>query len=161
MVLFTMSQISVLPNGTVTLITSMSIKAPLISKGPSIMSMGLIACGSKVKQRLRSGSASAYWLDEATFEKVKAAHCKDGVWNTLELHRALGLPPNNTAEAVVVAEVTEDHEGVASEVLPAKVQMFGKDGDGGRWRETVHLKGGVVQVTPASTCLDVESGRRK
>lgn len=91
---------------------------------------------------------SAYWLDETTFEKVKAAHSKEGIWDTRAVQHALGLPLTNTAESVVVAEVTEDHEGVASEVLPAKAQMFGKDGDGGRWKETVKLDGGMAQVTP-------------
>jgi len=91
---------------------------------------------------------SAYWLDEAGYNDIKAKHYKNGVWDKEGVKNSLALPCFNRANAIDVAEVTQPTTAVSSKVGKA-TELLKYEGKNGYTTGTLGkiMPGGGQQVT--------------
>ena len=91
---------------------------------------------------------SAYWLDEAGYQKVKSKYYNDGVWNKEGVKGYLALPCYNRADAIDVAEVTQNTTAVESKIGRATelIQYGNKNGSSTELIGKI-MGGGGNQVT--------------
>lgn len=91
---------------------------------------------------------SPYWLDETSFRQAEAKHYRDNAWDREAIKDELALPCYNRADAVDIAEVTEQQTVVRSRIGKATelLSYSGGSGSTGLFRKV--MSGGGMQVAP-------------
>lgn len=97
---------------------------------------------------------SPYWIDEATFNKLKSKYFKEGKWDSKGVANELGLPSSNTLDDIVSTSVTKDHNAVKAVTTPTEEIISSKNLLTGKMETTtINNTGGGTQVTPSPDSL--------
>jgi len=97
---------------------------------------------------------SAYWLDEAGYQDVKARYYKNGVWDKEGVKNSLALPCFNRASDITTVEVTETTTVIQSNIGKARelVQYTDKSGYSTGMLGKI-MPGGGKQITANTAVL--------
>ena len=104
--------------------------------------------------RPRDLPRSAYWLDEAGYQDVKAKFFKDGVWDREGVKDYLALPCFNRANSLDTVEVTKSTSVVEAKVGKAtELIQYSDDSGYGTGLMGKLMSGGGDQITATPSAL--------
>ncbi|WP_369985196.1 hypothetical protein [Thalassolituus sp.] len=99
-------------------------------------------------------STSAYWMDEKGFSDMKSQYLKDGEWDRESVKNSMALPCFNRANSIDIAEVTETHMVVESDIGVAReILQYSNDQGYSTGFTGKIMPGGGTQIAPNPSML--------
>ncbi len=99
-------------------------------------------------------NTSAYWMDEDGYLEMKSQYFKDGEWNREGIKNSMALPCFNRANSIDIAEVTENHTVVESDIGTAReILQYSNDRGYSTGFTGKIMPGGGTQIAPNPSML--------